>query len=145
MRARVTIDGVELDVVNTHLGLGRNERLAQLAELTGPGWLAGNGAPVVVMGDLNSRPGSAEYRQLGARFADAQCSVPGWKARRTWPSLWPCVRIDHVFVGGGVEVKTVAVPAGLLERIASDHLPVVTTLRLPGNGDGPIFQAPGIT
>lgn len=126
----VDMDGVEVQIVNTHFGLWRLERQAQMAELLGPDWLGHPSCrdPVILLGDFNAVPRSGAYRQAGARLRDAQAVGPK-PMRATFPSRFPFLRIDHVFIGGGVEVMDVEVVRTPLARIASDHLPLVAELR----------------
>jgi endonuclease/exonuclease/phosphatase family metal-dependent hydrolase len=49
---------------------------------------------------------------------------------QTFPSRLPLVRIDHVFVGPGVEVVRVETMRTPLARVASDHLPLMVEIRL---------------
>jgi len=44
---------------------------------------------------------------------------------RTWPSVLPVVRYDHVFVCEGIRARRVEVPRTFRTRVASDHLPVL--------------------
>jgi endonuclease/exonuclease/phosphatase family metal-dependent hydrolase len=50
------------------------------------------------------------------------------KPRATLPSLWPFLRLDHIFVGHGFAVRSASVPRQGLVRTASDHLPLVADL-----------------
>jgi endonuclease/exonuclease/phosphatase family metal-dependent hydrolase len=129
--------GVELQVINTHLGLLARERAVQVEALLGEDWLnhpACRGRPVVLLGDLNAVPRSRAYRRLVGRLRDAQRALSGRRPRPTFPARWPLLRIDHVLLGEGVEVRQVEVRRGPLERVASDHLPLVVDLdvRAPG-------------
>lgn len=138
--------GVELQVVNTHLGLLGRERLMQAEALLGGDWLGGHGDPdaqgrlVVLLGDLNALPRSRAYGWLAGRLRDAQRTLPGHRPLPTYPARWPLFRIDHVFLGHGLEVQRVEVPRGPLERVASDHLPLVVDLRVVAQG-GPVAGA----
>ncbi len=126
-------EGTVLQVINTHLGLAPSERLAQVAALLGEGWLghpACRGQPAVLLGDFNAVPRSGAYRRLAAGLRDAQCAQPGQRPRPTFPSRWPLLRIDHVFLGEGVEAQSAEVRRGPLERLASDHLPLVVELSI---------------
>lgn len=130
--------GAELHLFNTHLGLLARERAVQVEALLGEGWLghpACRGRPLVLLGDLNAPPCSRAYRRLVGRLRDAQRVLPGHRPRPTFPTRWPLLRIDHVLLGGGVEVRRVEVRHGPLERAASDHLPLVVDLaiRAPGS------------
>lgn len=127
------IGGADVQILNTHLGLARRERRAQATTLLGPDWLghpecSGN---VVLAGDLNSLPGGRVHRALAARLRDAHAA--GSPApRATFPSGFPTVRIDHLFVSEGIEVMSAGVVRTELARIASDHLPLTAELKLAG-------------
>ncbi|MGE3774133.1 MAG: endonuclease/exonuclease/phosphatase family protein, partial [Gammaproteobacteria bacterium] len=128
----VEVDGVSWQIINTHLGLRAGERAAQIDHLLGEHWLeaALRAGPVVLLGDLNAGEGSYVCRRLGARLTDVQRAVPGWRPRNTWFGHRPTLRLDHIFVSRDVEVAEVAVIDSSLARRASDHLPLVATLRL---------------
>jgi endonuclease/exonuclease/phosphatase family metal-dependent hydrolase len=128
----VDIDGREIQFLNTHLGLVSQERLAQAEALLGPEWLAHQDCrePVILCGDFNAIPASRAYRRLRGRLRDAQLSLNGHRPQRTFFSRYPVNRIDHVFVGGGIEVADVEVPRTELIRKASDHLPLVVDIHL---------------
>jgi endonuclease/exonuclease/phosphatase family metal-dependent hydrolase len=108
------------------------ERLIQANALLGPDWLAHDGcrSPVIMLGDFNAIPGSRVYRLLAARLRDAQRSPNVSRASPTFPSRYPALRIDHVFVDRTLEVLTAATVRTPLARLASDHLPLVVELRL---------------
>lgn len=131
----VEVGGARLQVVNTHLGLLGAERIAQVEALLGPGWLGDPAlrGPAVLLGDLNATSWSRAYRRLAGRLADAR-RVAERKGPRpaTFPSRFPLLRIDHVFVGEGVAVERVAVVDGPGPRRASDHLPVLADIRIEG-------------
>lgn len=124
----VEVDGVEIQVMTTHLGVLAAEQKMQIATLLGEGWLGSPACkgPTILTGDLNAVAATRPYRMLAARLRDAH-ERP---RRRTFPSWRPLIRIDHVFVSPEIEVLEVKVPRGPLERVASDHLPVVATLRI---------------
>jgi endonuclease/exonuclease/phosphatase family metal-dependent hydrolase len=125
--AEVTVDGVPVQLVGTHLGLNRTERLAQVEKLLGPDWLASpkfNG-PFVLCGDLNSRPSQPPYRKLAAVAQDAPLAADGDKVRSTWPSMRAFFRIDHIFVPKNARPLAAEVLETPLARVSSDHLPLV--------------------
>jgi endonuclease/exonuclease/phosphatase family metal-dependent hydrolase len=70
------------------------------------------------------------YRRLAARLQDARRLAPQRGLVATFPSTMPMLRIDHVFVGPGVRVRRIHVPADPLTRMASDHLPLVIDFEL---------------
>jgi endonuclease/exonuclease/phosphatase family metal-dependent hydrolase len=124
---RVSGASMTLDVFNTHLGLRPRERQLQSEALVR--WISGTApAHQVLCGDLNAAPGSAPYARLTARMRDAQTAINGRRARSTWPSIWPVLRLDHVLVGRGLRVAHHHVPMGRWARLASDHLPLVVDL-----------------
>ncbi len=129
--ATVPFDGTELQIVTTHLGLLRRERLLQARALLGAEWLAHPEcrSPAVLCGDFNSLPGSKVYRELTASLRDAQ-RIPGRSRPATFPSRWPVLTLDYVFITGDLEVRAVEVPRTDLTRRASDHLPIVVDLDL---------------
>lgn len=122
--AAVEVDGVEVQVVNTHLGLLAREQGAQVDALLGRGWLAGAGEAVILLGDFNSTSGSNPYRGVTKRLRDAQKLLPG-RTIPTFPSMFPMLRIDHVFVGRAIEVRRAWTSTSPLARTASDHLPLI--------------------
>jgi endonuclease/exonuclease/phosphatase family metal-dependent hydrolase len=126
------IDGVEVQVINTHLGLAPREQQRQAAALAGHHWAASPDchAPAILLGDFNATRASIVYRTLTARLADARLRAPTRKATSTFPSRMPFLRIDHVFVSGGVRVTDVDAPFSPTARVASDHLPLVMDFEL---------------
>ena len=129
---RVNVAGRAINVVTTHLGLGWNEGLVQVQALLGPDWIGGIPVdePVLLCGDLNLSPGGAAYRQLTRRLRDAQLALRGHAPLRTFSSVQPFMRIDHIMLSPHFEVHGVSVPRNDLTRIASDHLPLVADLRV---------------
>ena len=76
-------------------------------------------------------PGSLVYRLFHKNYKDVQLCVKDKKPQKTWPSILPVLRLDHIFVSPEIGVVDVRVPRNHLTRIASDHLPIVTDLLLP--------------
>ena len=128
--------GVELQVINTHLGLVPLEQRAQAAALLGKDWLGAEACrdPVVLIGDFNATSRYAAYKALAGRLGDGQRALQktGRRGRTcpTFPSRFPMLRIDHLFVSPGVEVLDVSTPSGPLARAASDHLPLIADLKI---------------
>lgn len=120
----VSLGGADATVISTHLsyaGSGqRAEQAAALLDLS-----ATLADPVILLGDFNAPIETAELAPLRAAFVDAFEAVgvgPGDPARRSCGPL----PIDHVLVRGvAVDGCRVVTDAG----DASDHLPVVATLR----------------
>jgi endonuclease/exonuclease/phosphatase family metal-dependent hydrolase len=131
----IDVDGQPVQIINTHLGLGRRERLAQVAALLGNEWIGAPACrgPIVLCGDFNAVRFSAAYRQLTARLRDAQFAIAGHRRHATWVSNYPLVAIDHVFCSGEIDVKSVELPRTRAARLASDHLPLVVDLSIPAS------------
>ncbi|MEN6497313.1 MAG: glycosyltransferase [Thermoguttaceae bacterium] len=132
MWVAVEVDGQDLQLLNTHLGIPARERALQVETLLSNQWLADPGfhEPRVVCGDFNTPARSRLYRRICRLLRDAQLHVDGFRPRPTFPTHYPLGRIDHVFVGRDVEVVGVEVPSSKLSLVASDHLPVLVEVRL---------------
>src|SRR5204863_4667689 len=114
-----------LRVVVTHLGLRAGERRRQVERLLR---VVGDedADATILLGDINEwwlwgRPLRWLHRRFGA------CPAP-----RTFPTRLPLLALDRVWVHPRrmlVDVAPVDTPAA---RRASDHLPVVATLRFAG-------------
>lgn len=130
--AEVHFPNGPVQVITTHFGLIRLERLLQVLTILGPEWLGDPKCrpPVILCGDFNALPRSQVYRRIVGRFHDVQQSVAGWSPKNTWPSMYPVARIDHMFVTPDIGVKKVAVIRDALTRTASDHLPLMASVRL---------------
>jgi endonuclease/exonuclease/phosphatase family metal-dependent hydrolase len=120
-----------LNVLTTHLGLSEGERRAQAAALLGPDWLGNPQCtnPLILCGDLNTIPLLGVYRRFAGVLRDASREF-GWGRGRTWPSRFPFMRLDHVFLSSDFVVERVIVPRTKLTKIASDHLPMIVMLTL---------------
>lgn len=128
--ATLDVNGRQVNVVNTHLGLRADERREQVRALLSEEWLSHpdmRGA-VVFCGDMNAVPSSAAYRMIAEHLHDAQLEIPGHQPKATWYSGFPIKRIDHVFINQALNVASVRMPAHRLARIASDHRPLVVDL-----------------
>ena len=132
----VTVDvgGTPVQIINTHLGLIPQEQKRQAVALLGEQWMAHEAwkAPGILLGDFNATPYSATYRLLRAALRDAQTPTATWRQTptATFPSNFPFMRIDHVFLTKGLETVGVSSPYGALARAASDHLPLVVDLEI---------------
>lgn len=130
--ASVNLGGTDVQVITTHLGLRRHERLAQVDCLLGPQWLNHTACrePVILLGDFNAPPRSRAYRRLASHLRDSQMAVPHQRARPTFPSHLPMLRIDHAFVSRSIHVVRVEPVRSPTARVASDHLPLMVEFQV---------------
>jgi endonuclease/exonuclease/phosphatase family metal-dependent hydrolase len=121
-----------LNVINTHLGLIPREQRRQAAVLIGPDWIGHPDCtdPVMLVGDFNATSLTAPYRHVARKLRDAQKFLGPGRTVPTFPSAFPVLRIDHVFVSPKVTVTGVSAPFSPLARMASDHLPLIVDFEL---------------
>jgi endonuclease/exonuclease/phosphatase family metal-dependent hydrolase len=126
--AVVDADGRAVRVLCTHLQhRSRIERRAQATQIAEA--LAAGTGPVVMMGDLNARPGDPEIAPLTAVLDDAWV-VAGDGPGFTFDAATPHARIDYVLTSADLAARSAAV----LPADASDHLAVVAELDLDDAG-----------
>lgn len=130
LEALVNVRGVPVRVYNTHLqhdsAVERGAQVEAIVQRVGE-----FEEPTLLLGDLNARPEASELAPLFARFDDAWVeggSGPGY----TYSSAAPYARIDYALVSPDVSVTRARVP----RTLASDHLPVVAELLVPGESVG---------
>jgi len=109
-----------LVVLILHLALGRRARLRQLGYISE---LVNEYRHVILMGDLNEwflwgRP----LRWLHAEFVETPSPA-------TFPSGCPIFALDRLWVRPRATLSSLTVHRSPTARIASDHLPLVATLR----------------
>ena len=128
-RADLDIDGELLHIYNVHLGTAVLERRYQAKRLASfvhdrrvPG-------PKVILGDFNEWLRGLATKTLTALFESVDISKH-LKRRRTYPGLFPVVHLDHIYYDGSVKVLRVEMPRTRKSLMASDHLPLVATLRI---------------
>ncbi len=128
----VQIDGLWINVINTHLGLRAGERLIQADALLSEEWLGHPACrgPTILCGDFNAMPASKVCRRLRERLEDAQRQLAGHIPRSTFPSRFPLARIDHLLVDTPIRVTDIRIPRSRLTRVASDHLPLIVDIEI---------------
>jgi endonuclease/exonuclease/phosphatase family metal-dependent hydrolase len=128
---RVEINGMSVNLLNTHFGLRRNERIEQANELLTQNWIGkiGDDEPLILCGDFNMLPGSRPYRAIAQRLCDVQSKANKFRPLNTYSTLHPLTRIDHIFVSQHFIVEKILVPRNDLTRVASDHLPLIADLK----------------
>ena len=127
-----------VQVINTHLGLGRRERFMQAQLLAGPDWLGcvGSGNPLILLGDLNSLPTSPVFQLLAGHLRNVRTFISPSPALRTFPTRLPILAVDHILVNPCFDVRSVRVVRNTMTAIASDHFPLVAELHLTEGGPG---------
>jgi endonuclease/exonuclease/phosphatase family metal-dependent hydrolase len=127
--AEVEVAGERLVLAGTHLSIDPAERLEQARYL-----VARLPQTSLVLGaDVNDVPGSPVWTVLTGRLRDGYAAAPRGDDL-TFPARAPNRRLDAVFVSPGITVTGCGVPPGLVDpAAATDHLPVVADLLLPGS------------
>lgn len=118
--ARIMLNNQSIRVLNTHLGLSRPERTAQLRKIAHH--LAGEEIADVccLLGDINEwLPARVSGRPIMPAHFSSVC------APRTFPSNKPVFRLDRVYLSPAPVGLTRDRRVSVLARTASDHLPVV--------------------
>ena len=133
----VAMDFGSVHVINTHLGLGRRERLLQAELLTSAEWLdaSSGGSPLILLGDFNSLPGSRPHRTLSRHLRDVRRLIRPARPFRTFPTAFPAFAVDHIFVNAALQPVSLRVHRTHLSRVASDHFPLVAELIATGIGE----------
>lgn len=118
------VEGRPVRVIAAHLGLDPWERASQIAHILGlldqqPD------LPSLFMGDLNEwAPTSPRLRRLADSFED-------WASPRSFHARMPTLRLDRLYVRGGLTIPAFEVIRTPVTRRASDHLPVRATIAVP--------------
>ncbi len=133
MWVRIDVEGLFVNVITTHLGLGGHERVLQMDALLGAEWIGAipEDEPVLLCGDFNMMPGSRPYRKASTgRLRDLQLVTPNHRPVATFSSWQPLVRIDHIFGSKQIVSEKITVVRNTVTRVASDHLPLMVDLRV---------------
>jgi endonuclease/exonuclease/phosphatase family metal-dependent hydrolase len=124
--ARCTVGRTPFVVAGTHLSLDAAERLDQARLLDAT--LAGVDVPLVLAADFNEPP-DGPARQL---LASGRVDAAGTDETPTFPATGGGVRIDGLLVDPRIAVSGYRVVSSAATARASDHLPVLADLDLPG-------------
>ncbi|MBS2032624.1 MAG: endonuclease/exonuclease/phosphatase family protein [Deltaproteobacteria bacterium] len=120
--------GAQVHVFNLHLGLSFKERRRQAALLLSDDILhdATLAFPAVVVGDFNFwLPGPAP-RLLRSALLDVGAALG--RTEPTYPSRWPFLRLDRIYLGPGLLPRWLRVHQSARAMDASDHLPLVAAV-----------------
>lgn len=90
-------------------------------------FLSNNSKPVIILGDWNMKPHSKKWKAITEKFLDVW-NEAGDGNGYTYPATRPRMRLDYIFVTDDVQIEDVVVFNDV--PMASDHLPVLTTLTI---------------
>jgi endonuclease/exonuclease/phosphatase family metal-dependent hydrolase len=136
IEVEIETDLGKVHIVNTHLGLGWRERVVQAQLFASAEWRAAIVAdrPLILLGDFNSLRGSRPYRTLNRHLRDVRELIRPTRPIRTFPTRFPVLAVDHIFVSEAVQPLSVTVHRSPLARIASDHFPLKAEFALSAHG-----------
>lgn len=115
----------DVRVVVTHFGLLRAERRVQGERLLAR-VVSCDAALSLLLGDFNEWLASAAWLGGMRQALGAELSVP------SFPALLPLLSLDRIWVRPDAAVVRVSAHRTRTARVASDHLPVVAEVSLPG-------------
>lgn len=122
--AMIQAPGVDLRLVNFHLGLGENERQWQVRHLlTHESYRAFHDTPTLVAGDFNDWRNTL-HRGALAEQGLTQVTAPPSRFR-SFPAYMPVGALDKAFACRRIVIERAHVVNSDLARRASDHLPLV--------------------
>ncbi len=120
----VEVQGRPVRIIVAHLGLDPWERAKQVNTIIDMVAEQPN-LPTLFMGDLNEwAPNSPRLKRLAQAF-------PDWASPRSFHARMPTLRLDRIYVNGGLTIPAYEVVRTVLTRRASDHLPVRATVAVP--------------
>ena len=124
IEAGYNLSGHRIRMLVTHFGLKGAERRKQVRDLLRV--IDGGESDIdVIAGDFNEwRPASFTVRALKRRFG----TVP---RRGTWPARRALLALDSICISPEALCGSIHVVNTETARVASDHLPLVSVLRLP--------------
>ncbi len=122
----VTVEwqGTAIDLMNTHLGLNGQERLAQAEAIVA----AMGKNPVILGGDMNENLTAPAMQRFTAKLKDTLMNRTE-DTTGTVPSNAPRRRIDYILAADMFETVSSTIVFNDITRIASDHLPYAVVLR----------------
>jgi endonuclease/exonuclease/phosphatase family metal-dependent hydrolase len=122
--------GAQVHVFNLHLGLSFQERRRQAARLLSDDILrdATLSFPAVVVGDFNLWLPGPVPRLLRNALLDVGDALG--RTAPTYPSRWPVLRLDRIYLGPGLLPRWLRVHRTGRAADASDHLPLVADVEL---------------
>jgi len=113
-------NGEPLQVITTHLGLKPAERRLQVRRILSEIELKAE--RVVLLGDIN------EWALWGRPLRWIRRHFHPTPHRRTYPAGFPLFALDRIWTRPRTALRSIAVHASALARVASDHLPLTGEL-----------------
>jgi endonuclease/exonuclease/phosphatase family metal-dependent hydrolase len=130
LRADIRVGQHLLHVFNVHLGTALRERRTQ-ARLIDERLLKvlDVSGQRIVLGDFNDWNHGLVTRTLSAEFhlTDLAAHLP---RTRAYPGILPLLHLDHIYLDHRLTIERAWFHRSRLALVASDHLPLVTDLRL---------------
>lgn len=123
IKGEISIGGHPITFISTHLGLSHEERLRHVEKIVDI--IAEETRPLFIVGDFNSTPDSLEVKKMRA-YVDDTHRKGGSDPRYTFASDNLQYRIDYIFTC----TRSSVIHTEIIESFASDHLPVLTEVRL---------------
>lgn len=133
LHVRLDVDGFPLHVFNVHLGLRYRERHYQMDRLLSEEIVNHsryNGSAKILLGDFNNWWPVKSARTVNMHFHDAS-AVTGRKKLRTFGRYFTYLCLDYIFTSRDVTIVSCDVLRRGPAAVASDHRPVVCSIRLP--------------
>ncbi|HYD70161.1 endonuclease/exonuclease/phosphatase family protein [Azospirillum sp.] len=124
IEAVLAVNGNPVRVIAAHLGLDPWERANQIARILAVVDERPD-LPTVFMGDFNEwTPTSPRLRRLAEAFDD-------WASPRSFHARLPTLRLDRLYVRGGLKLCAFEAVRTTVTRRASDHLPLRAVVAVP--------------
>ncbi|MFN7252838.1 MAG: endonuclease/exonuclease/phosphatase family protein [Anaerobacillus sp.] len=117
LEAAISIENISIIVITSHFSIQPFLHRRQLDFC-----LNYPNSPCILMGDLNRGPRSSTYRKLSEKYIDCSAHRPF----PTFPARKPRSRLDYIFTSKHFEI----IKTDVIQSTASDHLPVMTTVKV---------------
>lgn len=116
--AVIDLQGIHVNVYNTHLGLDARSRLTQVQEIIDRS--SRSQAPSLLMGDFNTESNCHEFQLLLDSGIFVNC-FQNIENPYTWPANSPVEIIDYILASPAIQFSKQRV----INTEASDHLPII--------------------
>jgi len=121
-----------LHVFNVHLGVAFLERRYQARRLVSADVVnrPGRRGPRIILGDFNEWTSGLATKLLATAFESVDIQLH-LQRRRTYPGFLPVLHLDHIYYDPEITLESLAICRTRKALVASDHLPLVATFRIP--------------